>query len=409
MTRKPTAPLGRNRIATFALVLTALVALHVAAAYAQSAAAAASTTGGTRVLREGEKQRVPRPPSEPRTKPGSGDSGSNKQNDDDSGPECFDNCFVGGSSEPAPAPVAVDRTRVWSVNDPGWLHADEPGGTLVLRAGPSPADSIAGLLPDATHIVVLEVHEGAQGTSLRVRPADALDPAGWLPVSSVVKRAPRPQAGASAATVRPARTAAPWSGQVIVELGGLMNDFTPAGSPKASEEYDMPGVHAGIGAVRPLGASGVLECGVDYWNQAGSPDVAMYTTATRWDTPVSSHFEAWALTTKAGAWFGTPRARLRLSAGPALFLIRERARIVATDPQDHPLGTFTEAISRLAGGGVFQVAGLLRRPSGVEFGLVTSIGIVAWKGHEERSLSLDFVEPALVQFHLGVLVACPVR
>ncbi len=363
----------------------------------------------------GDKQRVPKPTDQPRTKPGTSSPPSSSSSDDDDGsPSCFDNCFIGTSPAESPQPPpqrveAIAQTRAWQVGDHGWLRATPPGDSLALRVAawsPERPDTVTVLLPDGAEVVVVETHALESGLELRVRPVDALSPVGWLGASRVSPERPAPPPARAAAApaareapVRPARPRDIWGAQAV--LGG-----TFALERELAHEYRDGGLHVELDAVRTVGPKASVTAGFGFWSLAGRPDV-MYTTEFQWEVPLDSRLELYDLAVQVRYRDGTSRARWLTGIGPAFFLVHERGTIETFTPQMALTGRYRESLVRPAAGIVGHLGGVLRTPGGVEWGLVVSACALPWVGHELKSLTTDFVADGLYQLDVGLTVAYP--
>ena len=377
----------------------------------------------------GDKQRVPKPPDQPRYKPGSNTPpstpSSSSSSSDDEGSTCFDNCFPGStpseSSEPSPAQqLAVVQTKAWAVDDRGWLRAAVKGDSLTLRAAsmvPDRPDTVTGRLPDGAEVVVIETYRTDDGLKVRVRPIDALEPDGWLPATSVTDKRPKPPKPVAVAPVAPAsprgaaRVQEPRvpAAQTPALVGA---QFVIAGTLPLTRgfehEYDDGGLHVEVNVMDYLEDELTTGGGFGFWSMTGKPKL-MYTSPTQWDIPAESRLEIYDLALKIGGNGGTQRARYRVLLGPALFLVHERARLEAYTPEMGRLGSIRESLLRFAGGGVLSVGGVLRTSGHFEYGIVLNAVGIAWQGHEEKSLATDFVHHGLFQFDFGLTFAYPTR
>jgi hypothetical protein len=373
----------------------------------------------------GEKQHVPKPPDQPRYKPGSStppDKPSSSSSDDDKGSTCFDNCFTSGtpseSSEPAPAQqVVIAQTHAWSVDDRGWLRAGANGDSVTLRAA-SPVegrpDTVTGRLPDGAEVVVIETYRTDTDLKLRVRPVDALGPDGWLSATQVAGRRPKAakRAGlapsdASGLAAPAGATPAPWSLPALVGTRLVVGGTVPF-TGGFEHEYDDGGLYVEAEVLDYLSAHLVTSAGFGFRSMTGKPKL-MYTTPTQWDVPAESRLELYDLSLTIGASGGPTHARYFVLAGPALFLVHERARLETFTPQMVGVGSYRSSLARYAGGGVLQMGGAYRTAKRFEFGVMMSVCAMSWEGHEDKSLATDFVHHGLYLFDFGLTFAYPTR
>ena len=194
-----------------------------------------------------EKQRVPK--EKPREKPatgttstGSSSSSTSEESDADCVFGCLGALFDGSSSSTSSSVAAspgesfAAAPHGWAVYDHGWLRAKTPGDSLMLFESPVEAgrtDVPVGALPDGAEIVVEELHVLPSGLELRVRPADRMQPFGWI-ASDVVSptRPPGPPA-----PIPPRSTN--YSLHLALGGGGLLNT-------DLDEEYGNGGFHGEI-------------------------------------------------------------------------------------------------------------------------------------------------------------------
>ncbi|MFI5371244.1 MAG: hypothetical protein ACHQ52_06765 [Candidatus Eisenbacteria bacterium] len=299
------------------------------------------------------------------------------------------------------------------VYDHGWLRAAAPGDSVLLFEGPVEAgrpDVAIGALPRGAEVVVMEIHALANGTELRVRPVDRLEPLGWV-AGTAISPVP-PGSGApprSAPTLPSGWGPVPptrWGVQLVVGGGGVLNQ-------DLVDEYADGGFHAELYYLNfrnglPSDASAYWGVGVGYSNMRGNP-VADYVGATEIDQPLNSNLRILDLAAEAGALFSAPNGfRGRVSLGPALFHVHESADIHTYDPtMTTLLGSRVETLDRPAFGGVTRLGLGWRLPSRIEIGMQIDGYLMAWNGKQQLSLTTDYTSHAIGGMDIALSITFP--
>jgi hypothetical protein len=350
-----------------------------------------------------EKERVPR--EKPREKPAgdkksSGSSSSSSSSDDDAsdcGSGCFPSLFE--SSSPSPSSPAsesiVAAPRGWAVYDHGWLRAKAPGDSLMLFQGPVEAgreNVPIGALPDGAEIVVEEIHALPSGLELRVRPADRLEPFGWIAADVVSTTKPAPPPAPKPDLPR----SSPGSFHLAVGGGALMNT-------ELDEEYVDGGFHIeahyqGHPPGPPTG-NWMWSAGAGYWDFKGNPQFDYQDSAdtARFERPYRSTLRIASFALEGGGRFGTDRGlRVTLALGPTLFYVHEDATVeTIVDSTKAVVDTRNEELGRFTGGAVGRVVVGYRFAGGFEIGFQLDGYWMAWNGRREKSLTTDFTENSI--------------
>lgn len=363
-----------------------------------------------------EKTRVPREKEKPKSNP---DSPASNFDDDDESPcisSCFDGCFFGGasSSPPPPPPAAVALVPLgWKVYDHGWFMPNTPGDSLILMEGPVAPDRpdvSVGVIHDGEEVVVMEIHELPAGIELRVRPVDRLEPIGWVAGSAISPAAPGSRGPTGAPVVPPpwweGVEPTPWGLQLVAGWGSPLSE-------ELVDEYGNGGFHGELyylnfGRGIPKDASPYWGAGVGFSYANGTPTVD-YVTFAQVDRPYDSNLRILDFAAEGGLLFCSQGGlRGRVSLGPALFLVHESAGVYTYDAtMTTQLGVRVETLDRAAGGGVMRLGVGWRLPSKVELGFQIDAYAMAWTGHQEQSLTTDFMMHGLGGMDIALSVTFP--
>lgn len=351
-----------------------------------------------------EKERVPR--EQPREKPAPGTkssgSSSSSSSSDDSGSDCAAGCFPSlfessSSSSPPPSSESiVAAPRGWAVYDHGWLRAKAPGDSLLLFEGPVEAgreNVPIGALPDGAEIIVEEIHALPSGLELRVRPADRLEPFGWIAADVVSTTKPLPPPPPPKFETPGSTTA---SAHLAIGGGGLMNT-------ELDEEYTDGGFHIeahyqGHPPGPPTG-NWMWSAGAGYWDFKGNPQVDYLDPAdsARFERPYRSTLRIASFALEGGGRFGTTSGlRTTLALGPALFYLHEDATVeTIVDSTKAVVDSRSEELGRFTGGAVGRLVVGYRFAGGFELGFQIDGYWMAWNGRREKSLTADFIENSI--------------
>jgi hypothetical protein len=250
-----------------------------------------------------------------------------------------------------------------------------------------------GALPDGAEIIVEEIHALPSGLELRVRPADRLEPFGWIAAGVVSTTKPPPPAAAPGLET-PSSTL--WSAHLGIGGGGLMNT-------ELDEEYADGGFHVeahyqGYPPGPPTG-NWMWSAGAGYWDFKGNPNVDYQDAAdsARFERPYRSTLRLASFALEGGGRFGTDRGlRTTLALGPALFYVTESATVeTIVDSTSAVVDTRTEELGRFTGGATARVVVGYRFAGGFELGFQIDGYWMAWNGRREKSLTTDFIEHSI--------------
>lgn len=358
-----------------------------------------------------EKKRVPKPPPErPRYKPDSSSTGSysSSESDDDSPwVNCLADCignFIGAvcsgmleSMRASHSNPASQADLPWSVGDRAVLHGTTLADSVVLWERPGAGGERGAELervPSGRTVVVVEKQTHGDQTWLRVRPADRIDPAGWVPASSVVSPA-------WASRPAPKR---PTSG-VRISLGG-----GGVGPSELNTEYRGGLVQLQAQYLRFRSNGLQWSAGLGWRDGYGSPQVLYLTPATA-EEPEHSRLDLFDVGVSGGRRYGAASGmRFDWLVGPRLVYVHESTDLNIRDltsgallPRRH------ERLGRWTAGGDLQLNLGWASAGGTEISLLADGYLLSWHGHQERSLSTDFTTRPIHGFDVALAITLPVR
>ena len=319
------APVPAARAAEFPPVAVAPIPFR-----AGSRALEVPRGAGTRTLAQGdEKKQVPKPPESPppRHKP---EEPTSVTTEDDEGSSCFADCasgffsslFTSRETPAPPAPAAALVPLDWAIGERGWLVSAAPEDSVALweHGGDSAYEpAVIARLARNTQVVVVETHGSATGRWLRVRPADAPAPLGWIEESHMSRAPPAPSP-----VPRPPRGMDRW--RIKVAAGpGL------CGPSDLNVEYKDGGFRAEVELLRRVRQwnGGVA---VGFRNFEGHPRFN-YVTPTTVEEPSESSLEMLDIGLRFGQWYGSSGAgpRFAWTLGPSLVRVYEEAHVRVLD------------------------------------------------------------------------------
>lgn len=395
-------------------VTTLAVALTFASVRALAAAPAPhSARPGVAAAAEEEKKRVPKPKkAEPRYKPTPPGTPAKQEPKDDDSSDCASDCFSDCASSffesllfrsksgtaPAFAPesAAQGEARSWVVDDRVWLRGMALLDSVVLWTDPGGAEYdavVAGRLRKGAAVVVVGTHVTQSGRWLRVRPADGVDPVGWVAENAAVGTPPPTSS-------RPREPHRPGGWGVQVVAGGCA-----VGPADLNVEYSEGGFRGEAQYLRFMPKQWVSAAGFGVRGLAGQPRVN-YLTPTTFDEPTGSRLLVFDLGVRAGQSYGN-RFGFRFSwlAGPSLYSIGESANITMRDPVSQALlGTRVERLRRWSGGGELRLAFGKVINERFEAALQATGYMVGWEGGKQKSLTSDFVRHPIHGFDVALAV-----